>query len=140
MNDYNLEEINIIGATIKKNDKLLVLKSIENRFDAYKKILEIIILTSDNLPIIIYISSVIDVYKNMLLSMTSIDDINIKDKKIVILEDKSFLVNSDKNVYNISLSWSGETRLNIEYNPSIYNNNTQYLYWYDLNNIIFNWY
>jgi hypothetical protein len=138
MNDYNLDEISIISVIIKKNEKLLNIKSMKNRYDDSKKILEISILTNNNLPIIIYIYSVIDVYKNMLLSMSFIDDASIKDKKIVILKDKSFLVNNDKNIYNISLSWRGETRLNIEYNPSLYHNNTQYLYWYDMRNIIFN--
>ena len=138
MNDYNLEEINITNIIIKKNKKLLWIKSIKHRYDISKKILELIILTNDNSAIILSVSSLTDVYKSMLLSMNFIDDENIKEQKVVILENTSFSVNNNNSTYNISLNWNGETKVNIKYNPSVYEVDSKYLYWYDLRNVNFN--
>ena len=132
--DYNFDKINIDKISIQKNNSILSLKSINYKYDNQKKYLQINIIDDNRIPIILYIKNVTDKTKKVYLDISFIDE-KLENQKILILHNKTFDIKTKNNQFSINLSWSGPKNYINKYVANKFNENSEYLYWYNLKNI-----
>ena len=131
--DFKLENINIKDIKIMENYNLLKINKINYSYNDNK--LDIICFSENLIEIKFKKIDKIDKTMEFTLSSNGL----ISDSSIIqVIKNEKFSISNNNNLYEILIDWDGELEVSDENLLSVFVEPNNYLYWYDLETIIFN--
>ncbi len=131
--DYDLKNININEINITKDEELLEIKEIKTSHDPNLSLK----IFSDTIYIIIKLKREDSPNKIINVDFLTEDGDSIKNINKQIIYNKMFKLKVGKQNYSISFKWDTEIE-DTKFPISKFTTSTEYLYWFNFNNIQFN--
>ena len=136
LSDYDLEKLNIKNINFFINDNQIVIENYDLLYNSELEQLKLSILTNNNKTFIFNIKTGYTKDKSVEIELLN-NDLTPKRRNYTIIKNNPLLLSIDDIHFKLYMDWEGKLKEKVMYIPYQFQNDSTYLYWYDLNTVKF---